>query len=125
LPKKNKTGDYCTACSSYRRRHNRKDRPRHLTNRNSYCRNKNCRRPLSDQKRNKTGYCVACSEYRRRHRYKKNRPPHMCLDPSYLGWCDCGNPAKHNYVFFVGWKSSRRDTLILCNQCYEYAAGNL
>lgn len=84
----------CACCHEYYIRR-KKERPRHLWDKDAPC--KTCGIPLSSQgvyrngrRRQVSGYCIACSIYARE--MGKPRPRHLWGIGEH-GWCECGRPA--------------------------------
>lgn len=90
----------CENCHVYFKK-NRKERPRHLWDKDSTC--KTCNRPLVRHAHPAKGYCGACYGY-----IRKNGRPRPCdlWDRGEYGWCECGRPASH-----------QADGFSLCDSC--------
>ena len=77
----------CDSCYMYQWEFHRV-RPRHLWDDDLKC--KNCKKPLSLDRRPTKGKCYNCYMYS--HKFGKERPPRIWGVTSF-GWCECGQPA--------------------------------
>lgn len=101
--------DMCHRCYNYWWR-NKKRRPRWRDA--EYC--SNCKQPRSYEKGMFVrGRCRKCYNYWRFNNHEER--PQKLWKVGELGWCDCGQPAKHELIVSIRY---HHDRLVMCDDCY-------